>query len=95
MSGSVRHRAEPGPIPAVMSHGHQWKALYQRRTAGERGFGRLQHEWAMILVDFANRLAYSGGSARAGGGAHRVPSKVSWITSPAAVRASRIASAAA
>jgi hypothetical protein len=34
--------------PLIPRETDKWKALYKRRTAVERGFGRLKHEWAML-----------------------------------------------
>ena len=34
--------------PLIPRETDKWKALYKQRTAVERGFGRLKHEWAML-----------------------------------------------
>ena len=34
--------------PLIPRETEKWKAMYRQRTAVERGFGRLKHEWAML-----------------------------------------------
>ena len=40
---------DQGRLHPLIPHGSaKWKALYRQRTAVEREFGRLKHEWAML-----------------------------------------------